>query len=112
MNARPRDTTQGRRAGRLAGLAALFVLLCLVGLGCNDGGDGGGANPGPSTERPAPRSDPRSARFKLTVGDLIPLSGELKPFGPPGRKAADPDPTYVGVHQRVLRLLDGQVGGL
>ena len=33
--------------------------------------------------------DPGSARFDLTVGDLVPLSGDLEPFGPPGRKAAD-----------------------
>lgn len=28
-------------------------------------------------------------KFKLVVGDIVPLSGDLKLFGPPGRKAAD-----------------------
>ena len=89
MDDRQGVTVDAYRALSLAGCAALLVLLSLVGLGCNDGGNGDGASPGGTAERPSPRSDPRSARFELTVGDLVPLSGELKPFGPPGRKAAD-----------------------
>jgi branched-chain amino acid transport system substrate-binding protein len=29
------------------------------------------------------------ASFDLTIGDVVPLTGDLSPFGPPGRKAAD-----------------------
>ena len=83
----------GHRAWSRTGGAALVVLLSLVALGCSDDGAGGAGGGGGSADRgggPAPpRSDPRNARFNLTVGDLVPLSGELSPFGPPGRKAAE-----------------------
>lgn len=80
----------GQRALSLAGCAALFLLLSLVALGCSDGGgtEGDGANGGGGAEKPR-AADPGSARFNLTVGDLVPLSGDLEPFGPPGRKAAE-----------------------
>jgi len=81
----------GQRAWSLAGCAALFLLLSLVALGCNDGGgagNGDGANGGGGPETPR-AADPGTARFDLTVGDLVPLSGDLEPFGPPGRKAAE-----------------------
>ena len=60
----------------LAATAAL--LLALVGAGCgdDDGDDGGGGGAG-------------AASFNLTVGDLVPLTGDLSTFGPPGRKAAE-----------------------
>jgi branched-chain amino acid transport system substrate-binding protein len=29
------------------------------------------------------------ASFDLTIGDIVPLTGDLSPYGPPGRKAAD-----------------------
>jgi ABC-type branched-subunit amino acid transport system substrate-binding protein len=29
------------------------------------------------------------AKFDLTIGDIVPLTGDLSPYGPPGRKAAD-----------------------
>jgi branched-chain amino acid transport system substrate-binding protein len=81
----------GHRPWSLAGCAVLVVLLSLVALSCNDGGGGGGGSGGGGAGAgPAPqRSDPRTARFNLTVGDLVPLSGELSPFGPPGRKASE-----------------------
>jgi ABC-type branched-subunit amino acid transport system substrate-binding protein len=30
-----------------------------------------------------------NGKFDLTIGDIVPLSGDLSPYGPPGRKAAD-----------------------
>ncbi len=75
----------GHRLWGLAGCAALVVMLLLAALGCNDDGgeSAGGGEPAPQ------RPDPRTARFNLIVGDLVPLSGELSPFGPPGRKASE-----------------------
>jgi ABC-type branched-subunit amino acid transport system substrate-binding protein len=32
---------------------------------------------------------PAEASFDLTIGDLVPLTGDLSQFGPPGQKAAD-----------------------
>jgi branched-chain amino acid transport system substrate-binding protein len=47
------------------------VLGATVGLAAC-GGDGGG-----------------KAKFDLKIGDIVPLTGALSPYGPPGRKAAD-----------------------
>jgi ABC-type branched-subunit amino acid transport system substrate-binding protein len=52
-------------------LAAAVVLAATVGLAACGGGGGG------------------SKKFDLTIGDIVPLTGDLSPFGPPGRKAAD-----------------------
>ena len=50
---------------------AAAVLAASIGLGaCGDGGN-----------------DKKS--FDLTIGDIVPLTGDLSPYGPPGRKAAD-----------------------
>jgi branched-chain amino acid transport system substrate-binding protein len=49
---------------------ASAVLAASVGLGACGGGD-------------------EKASFDLTIGDIVPLTGDLSPYGPPGRKAAD-----------------------
>ena len=49
---------------------AALVLAVSVGLGACGGGDNEG-------------------KFDLTIGDIVPLTGALSDFGPPGRKAAD-----------------------
>jgi ABC-type branched-subunit amino acid transport system substrate-binding protein len=49
---------------------AIIVLAASVGLGACGGGDNNG-------------------KFDLTIGDIVPLTGALSDFGPPGRKAAD-----------------------
>jgi len=59
----------------LLALAALGLALGLAACGDDDDGDGG--------------EDVASASFDLTVGDLVPLTGDLSQFGPPGQKAAD-----------------------
>jgi ABC-type branched-subunit amino acid transport system substrate-binding protein len=63
---------------RLPLLIAMLVLAAgagQAGCGGDDGGDGGGAGDGTALD--------------LTIGDLVPLSGDLAAFGRPGRKAAD-----------------------
>jgi branched-chain amino acid transport system substrate-binding protein len=52
-------------------LAVAGASLALVSCG-DDGGDGGG-----------------EAQLDMTIGDSVPLSGDLADFGPPGEKAAD-----------------------
>lgn len=55
-------------------VAALTVATGLAACGSNnDNGGGGGGG---------------KASFDLTIGDLVPLTGDLSPFGPPGQKAA------------------------
>jgi len=49
---------------------AIIVFAASVGLGACGGGDNNG-------------------KFDLTIGDIVPLTGALSDFGPPGRKAAD-----------------------
>jgi branched-chain amino acid transport system substrate-binding protein len=56
-------------------LIASLVLAATASLGlaaCGDDGGGGGEK-----------------SLNLTIGDLVPLTGDLADFGPPGRKAAD-----------------------
>ena len=67
--------------------AVLAVALALAGCGGepkDGGGQGGG---GDGTQQPA--ADPATARFGLVIGDLLPRTGELSPFGAPGAKAAE-----------------------
>ena len=53
-------------------LIASVVLAAVIGLAaCGDDGGGGGE------------------KFDLKIGDIVPLTGDLADFGPPGRKAAD-----------------------
>ena len=56
----------------VAALASLGIAAC----GDDDDDDGGG-------------EDVSSASFDMTIGALVPLTGALSPFGPPGEKAAD-----------------------
>jgi branched-chain amino acid transport system substrate-binding protein len=53
-------------------MAAVAVLLAGVALAACGGGDNGGEQ-----------------TINLTIGDSVPLTGDLADFGPPGRKAAD-----------------------
>jgi ABC-type branched-subunit amino acid transport system substrate-binding protein len=57
-------------------VAALVFSAGLVACGDDDDDDGGGGGGG-------------EAQIDLVVGDLVPLTGDLSDFGPPGRKAAD-----------------------
>jgi ABC-type branched-subunit amino acid transport system substrate-binding protein len=56
----------------VAGLG-LMLALGLAACGDDDGGDGGGGE----------------QSLDLVIGDSVPLTGDLSPFGPPGQKAAD-----------------------
>ena len=61
-----------RTAKALPLLIAVAVFAASVGIAaCGDDGGGG------------------EAKFDLTIGDIVPLTGALSDFGPPGRKAAD-----------------------
>jgi branched-chain amino acid transport system substrate-binding protein len=59
---------------RLALLALGSVIVALALASCGDDDDGGGGG---------------EATLDLTIGDSVPLSGDLADFGPPGEKAAD-----------------------
>lgn len=58
----------------LAAVAALLMAAVVGGCGGDDDDDG---------------ADAAAATFNLTLGNLVPLTGDLSSFGPPGRKAAD-----------------------
>jgi ABC-type branched-subunit amino acid transport system substrate-binding protein len=58
----------------LAAAAGLVLALGVAACGGDDDDDGGGGQ----------------ATLDLTIGDSIPLTGDLAPFGPPGEKASDP----------------------
>ena len=58
-------------------LAACLLLTGAVFVGCGDDDD---------EEAPAGGGE---KSFDLVIGDLVPLTGDLADFGPPGRKAAD-----------------------
>jgi ABC-type branched-subunit amino acid transport system substrate-binding protein len=63
-----------RRLNIRPALIAAVVLAATVGLAaCGGGNDNGGGK----------------SKFNLTIGDIIPLTGDLADYGPPGRKAAD-----------------------
>jgi len=70
---------------RLGHGVVLALALALV--GCGEQPKGGGAKGGGQQGQPA--ANPANARFNLVIGDLVPRTGELSPFGPPGAKAAD-----------------------
>jgi ABC-type branched-subunit amino acid transport system substrate-binding protein len=57
----------------LAAAVGLALVLSLAACGGDDDDDGGGGE----------------ATLDLVIGDSIPLTGDLSPFGPPGQKAAD-----------------------
>jgi len=65
---------------RLRRLLAVGTMAAALGVaGCGDDDEGGTAGTG----------DGGDVSFNLTVGSVVPLTGDLSPFGPPGRKAAD-----------------------
>ena len=53
-------------------LIAALLLATTVGIAACGSDNGGG-----------------EAKFDLTIGDVVPLTGDLSDFGPPGKKAAD-----------------------
>jgi ABC-type branched-subunit amino acid transport system substrate-binding protein len=61
----------------LAVVIALGGGLVACGEDEEEGGNGGAEQPASETS------------FELAIGDLVPLTGDLSVFGPPGRKAAD-----------------------
>jgi ABC-type branched-subunit amino acid transport system substrate-binding protein len=65
---------RGLNTKRLFALAASLVLVLGV-AACGDDDDGGGGG--------------GEASLDLTIGDSIPLTGDLSDFGPPGEKASD-----------------------
>jgi branched-chain amino acid transport system substrate-binding protein len=58
----------------LAAVAGLVLVLGVAACGGDDDDDDGGGG---------------EAQLDLVIGDSIPLTGDLSPFGPPGQKAAD-----------------------
>ena len=58
----------------LAAAAGLVLVLGVAACGGDDDDDDGGAG---------------EAQLDLVIGDSVPLTGDLAPFGPPGQKAAD-----------------------
>jgi ABC-type branched-subunit amino acid transport system substrate-binding protein len=60
-----------RRAKGLPLLIAALLLAASMGAAACGGGDN------------------KEAKFDLKIGDIVPLTGDLADFGPPGRKAAD-----------------------
>jgi ABC-type branched-subunit amino acid transport system substrate-binding protein len=68
-------------------LVTLLVVTATVALaGCGEQPPERERDQRAQQEQPPP--NPASARFRLRIGNLLPLSGELAPFGPPARKAA------------------------
>ncbi|MGZ5319970.1 MAG: ABC transporter substrate-binding protein [Solirubrobacterales bacterium] len=60
----------------IAAASGLVLVLGIAACGDDDdGGDGGGGG--------------GETQLDLVIGDSIPLTGDLAPFGPPGQKAAD-----------------------
>src|SRR5215210_5919370 len=62
-------------------LFALVVACLSLGIaacGDDEGSDSGGSSGGGG-----------ETSLDLTIGDIVPLTGDLADFGPPGRKAAD-----------------------
>ena len=60
-----------------AGALALSLGIAACGDDEEEGGGGGGAQA------------PQNTSFELMIGDLVPLTGDLSVFGPPGQTAAD-----------------------
>jgi ABC-type branched-subunit amino acid transport system substrate-binding protein len=68
------------RMRRLLAVGATAALLGVAGCGDDDDNGGGGGNGGQAAG---------DVSFDLTIGAVVPLTGDLSPFGPPGRKAAE-----------------------
>ncbi|MGZ5358239.1 MAG: ABC transporter substrate-binding protein [Solirubrobacterales bacterium] len=60
----------------IAAASGLVLVLGIAACGDDDDGGGGGGGGG-------------ETQLDLVIGDSIPLTGDLAPFGPPGQKAAD-----------------------
>ena len=60
----------------IAAASGLVLVLGVAACGGDDDDDGGGGGGG-------------ETQLDLVIGDSIPLTGDLAPFGPPGQKAAD-----------------------
>jgi ABC-type branched-subunit amino acid transport system substrate-binding protein len=67
---------------RWPAVAAAVLVLGAGGIACGD--EDGDGDAGGGAEQPAPETS-----FELTIGDMVPLTGDLSVFGPAGRKAAD-----------------------
>jgi ABC-type branched-subunit amino acid transport system substrate-binding protein len=65
------------RTRRWLAIGATAAVLGIA--GCGDDDDGGGGQAGNGGD----------ASFEMVIGGIVPLTGDLSPFGPPGRKAAD-----------------------
>jgi ABC-type branched-subunit amino acid transport system substrate-binding protein len=63
-----------KQKGFLAAVTGLVLVLGVAACGGDDDDDGGGGG---------------EASLDLTIGDSIPLTGDLADFGPPGQKASD-----------------------
>jgi len=61
----------------------VLLTLAVAGLSFGIAACGGDDDDGDNGEAPG------DASFELTIGDLVPLTGDLNQFGPPGEKAAD-----------------------
>ncbi|MDW5594775.1 ABC transporter substrate-binding protein [Conexibacter stalactiti] len=75
------------RTRRLLAVGAGALVLGLAGCGSDDDDGGGGGTT--TTGGGGAAQAPADTSFELTIGDLVPLTGDLSPFGPPGRKSAD-----------------------
>jgi ABC-type branched-subunit amino acid transport system substrate-binding protein len=75
-----------RRMGNRGLAASLALVLAAGAAGCGGGEEeaeeGAAGTPQASGEAP-------EQSFQLEIGNLLPLTGDLSPFGPPGRKSAD-----------------------
>jgi len=79
----------GTRSRRLLAVGVSAAVLGVAGCGDDDGGGGTGAGAGTGTGGGAAAQKPADTSFDQTIGVLLPLTGDLSPFGAPGRKAAD-----------------------
>jgi ABC-type branched-subunit amino acid transport system substrate-binding protein len=69
--------TRTRLVSLLVALCTLTAAVTLTACGGDDDDDGNGDGGAGATQ------------LNLTIGNLVPLTGDLSDFGPPGRKAAD-----------------------
>ncbi len=89
----------------LFALVVAGLSLGIAACGDDEGDDGGGGG--------------GEASLELTIGDSIPLSGSLAPYGPPGQKAADiavsevitPAIEEVGADHTVTTVTEDNCGG-
>jgi ABC-type branched-subunit amino acid transport system substrate-binding protein len=75
-----------RRIGS-RGVAASLALVLAAGMAGCGGSEGDSEEGAAGTPQASGEAPPQS--FELQIGNLLPLTGDLSAFGPPGRKAAD-----------------------